>query len=846
MKEKTKLLPVVTTGLTVLAFGALLCFSFESYLLVQAKASAVQHANRVAGQLEQRLTQGLGATYALAALVKQGNGSIQDFHGVSKQLMAISPGISSLQIAPKGVIQSVEPLSGNEIVVGQNLMTDDKRNKEARLAVQTGRLTLAGPFELLQGGEAVVGRLPVFLGGKQDAFWGFTTAVLRMSDLLDASHLADLDLAGYNHEIWRKHPDTDTRHVLAKARQSFSAEPVTVPIDVPNGRWFLSLAPTAGWFSFVRLFAESILVLFFTMASSWAVHLFLRNQQALIKSDADLQIAARAFEAQVGVVVTDANAVILRVNQTFTETTGYSAEELIGQTPRLFKSGRHDADFYTSMWQSLKHDGVWEGEVWDRRKNGEIYPKWLNISAIKEKYGAITHYVGTQNDISDQKAAEAKILNLAFYDPLTKLPNRRLLLDRLHQALATSARTGHKGALLFIDLDDFKTLNDSLGHDAGDQLLQQVAQRLTSLLRESDTVARLGGDEFVVMLNDLSANFSDAATQAQTAGERILTALNQPYSLGSYQHHSTPSIGVALIGTRQDTVEDLLKRADIAMYQAKTAGRNTLRFFDPEMQAAVSARVEMYKDLREALLQKQFLLHYQPQLDKGGRTIGAEALLRWQHQQRGWVPPDTFMPLAEETGTILPLGQWVLETACAQLALWAAKPSLAHLTIAVNVSARQFYQPDFVDQVRKTLKATGANAQRLKIELTESSLVENLEDIIAKMTALKSIGVSFSMDDFGIGYSCLSYLKQMPLDQLKIDQSFVHNIITDQKDAAICRAIVALAQSLGLSIIAEGVETEIQKNFLASIGCDAYQGYFFSRPISIESFEEYAQSNQAA
>ena len=498
------------------------------------------------------------------------------------------------------------------------------------------------------------------------------------------------------------------------------------------------------------------------------------------------------------------------------------------------------------MWQSLKHEGVWEGEIWDRRKNGEIYPKWLNISAIKEKYGAITHYVGTQNDISDQKAAEAKILNLAFYDPLTKLPNRRLLLDRLHLALAAGARTGRKGALLFIDLDDFKTLNDSLGHDAGDQLLQQVAQRLTSLLRESDTVARLGGDEFVVMLNDLSANFSDAATQAQTAGERILTALNQPYSLGSYQHHSTPSIGVALIGTRQDTVEDLLKRADIAMYQAKAAGRNTLRFFDPEMQAAVSARVEMYKDLREAILQKQFLLHYQPQLDKGSRTIGAEALLRWQHPQRGWVPPDTFMPLAEETGTILSLGQWVLETACAQLALWAAKPSLAHLTIAVNVSARQFYQPDFVDQVRKTLKATGANAQRLKIELTESSLVENLEDIIAKMTALKSIGVSFSMDDFGIGYSCLSYLKQMPLDQLKIDQSFVHNIITDQKDAAICRAIVALAQSLGLSVIAEGVETEIQKNFLASIGCDAYQGYFFSRPISIESFEQYAQSNQAA
>ena len=387
--------------------------------------------------------------------------------------------------------------------------------------------------------------------------------------------------------------------------------------------------------------------------------------------------------------------------------------------------------------------------------------------------------VGTHVDISKRKATENENKYLAFYDPLTRLPNRRLLLDRLQQALASSARSGRAGALLFIDLDNFKDLNDTLGHDKGDLLLQQVAQRLTTCVRKGDTVARLGGDEFVVMLEDLSDSLREAASQAEAVGEKILAALNETYRFASKEQRSTPSIGATLFGDNRNSVDELLKQADLAMYQAKAAGRNTLRFFDPEMQAAVTARAAMEVDLRRAVVEGQFRPYFQAQVDASGRVTGAEVLLRWQHPERDIVLPAEFIPLAEETGLILPLGEWVLDSACRQLVLWAAEFATADLTVAVNVSARQFRQPDFVDQVKAILKRTGANPQRLKLELTESLLLTDVEATIAKMTALKELGICFSLDDFGTGYSSLSYLKRLPLDQLKIDQSFVRDILND-------------------------------------------------------------------
>ena len=559
------------------------------------------------------------------------------------------------------------------------------------------------------------------------------------------------------------------------------------------------------------------------------------------QSEEALRIAATAFESQQGMAITNAQRVILQVNQAFTQITGYSAEESVGQTPRILSSGRHDSAYYDAMRQSLEVTGAWAGEIWNRRKTGEVYPEWLTISAVNDSTGLTTHYVAIFSDITAKKETESQINNLAFYDPLTQLPNRRLLLDRLKHALASSMRSKKYGAILFIDLDNFKTLNDTLGHHIGDLLLQQVAQRLRTCVREGDTVARLGGDEFVLMLEDLSDDIQESATQCETVGEKILAVLNQPYQLASYAYHSTPSIGITLFTDYQESVDELLKRADLAMYQAKASGRNTLRFFDPEMQAAVTARAALEADLGQAVLNGQFLLYYQAQVNGEGLVTGVEALVRWLHPERGLVSPAEFIPLAEDTGLILPIGLWVLETACLQLASWATNPEMAQLTVAVNVSANQVHQDEFVDQVLSVLDRTGALPQRLKLELTESLLVNDLDAVIAKMMALKAKGVGFSLDDFGTGYSSLSYLKRLPLDQLKIDQGFVRDILIDSNDAAIAKMVIALGETLGLAVIAEGVETEAQKVFLAHLGCHAYQGYLFSRPLPLDKFELFAR-----
>ena len=555
------------------------------------------------------------------------------------------------------------------------------------------------------------------------------------------------------------------------------------------------------------------------------------------QAEAEFRIAATAFESQEAMVITDTNTVILRVNKMFTDSTGYTAEEAVGNKMNLLKSDRQNAAFYAAMWDSISQTGMWQGEIWDKRKNGEVYPKWLTITAVRDAKGVVTHYVGTHIDISERKAAEDEIKNLAFYDPLTQLPNRRLLRDRLHQALVTHSRNAVYGALLFIDLDNFKTLNDTLGHDQGDYLLQQVAKRLVDSVRECDTVARFGGDEFVVMLEELSEQTTEAAIHTELVAAKILLHLNKPYLIDGRVHHSTPSIGATLFGDQASSIDELLKQADIAMYQAKASGRNMLKFFDPSMQASISARANLEEKLRIGLREKQFLLHYQPQVNGDHQVVGAEALIRWQDSAQTMVGPAEFIPLAEETGLILPIGQWVLETACAQLVKWAAQPVLAHLSISVNVSVRQFRQDDFVAQVLEILKQSGANPAMLKLELTESLLAFDVENIIQKMTALKQAGVVFALDDFGTGFSSLYYLKQLPLDQLKIDQSFVRDILTDANDAAIAKMIIALAASMGLQVLAEGVEQEAQRAFLAGYGCYDYQGYLFSKPLAIAEFE---------
>nr|WP_060983874.1 EAL domain-containing protein [uncultured Acidovorax sp.] len=525
-------------------------------------------------------------------------------------------------------------------------------------------------------------------------------------------------------------------------------------------------------------------------------------------------------------------------NQASEQLYGYTAEEALGGNLLDLIIPPPMRDGVRAHMQHMFATGevIPAGELQLQRKDGTPVHVFSSHAYIQVP-GHPPEMFCIDIDISGRKAAEDEARYLAFYDALTQLPNRRLLVDRLQQVLVNGARSGLTTAVLFVDLDNFKTLNDTRGHEVGDLLLKDVAQRLRSCVREQDTVARLGGDEFVVVLQNLSSDAPEAAAQARTLGELVLAQLRQPYELAGHEHHFTASIGVTLLTHQRDSVDEVLKQADMAMYRAKDAGRNTLRFFDPDMQQAVNRRALLETELHNGLRRSQFLLLYQPQVDSQGRVTGAEALVRWQHPVQGMVPPSEFIPLAEESGLILPLGHWVMETALRQQARWQQDPQFAQLSLAINVSARQFLQDDFVAQVLALVQQTGANPAQIKLELTESLLLDNVDSVIATMRALKAHGLGFSLDDFGTGYSSLSYLKRLPLDQIKIDQGFVRDVLLDASDAAIARSIIALAGSLGLSVIAEGVETTAHHQFLLAHGCQAFQGYLFGRPLTLEDFE---------
>ena len=533
-----------------------------------------------------------------------------------------------------------------------------------------------------------------------------------------------------------------------------------------------------------------------------------------------------------GVLTINKHGQIESVNKAAVKLFGYSADEMLGHSVALLLpepySGEHD-----QQMQLFKHTGsnylVGQArEILGKRKDGGMFPISLSVSKIARP-GRPT-FVGVIRDITQRRQQEEEIQRLAFYDPLTQLPNRRLLLDRLTQALKTSERSGQRGALMFLDLDHFKLLNDSLGHDLGDALLKQVATRLKTCVRDGDTVARLGGDEFVVLLEGLSPSAAESAADAEVVANKILCLLGQPYTLRWHHHESTPSIGIVIFKGDQESTDDLLKKADVAMYQAKAAGRNTARFFDPAMQATVSAHALLEQDMRRGLARQEFMLLYQFQVDVQGVPIGAEALLRWNHNTRGLVPPSQFIALAEQTSVGQLLGQWVLDTACNQLVVWSHQQATAEWTLAINVGRSQFDDENFVTHITTALHKTGANPQRLKLELTESMLMNDSIETRAKMHAVKALGVGFSLDDFGTGYSSLLHLQRLPLDQLKIDKSFVQDLLTKPGGATVARSVVALGHCMGLTVIAEGVETAEQRNMLAELGCDAFQGYLFGHP----------------
>ncbi len=653
--------------------------------------------------------------------------------------------------------------------------------------------------------------------------------------------------SGQQASVMTGHGSATGRDLVVAAR---TIRPAEVPMDKPLVL-FVSRDPRiifAPWrkhlsdlvLLFFLLTGVATLGLYFMQRRQRAYDRLVAEQEALRNQTmAELRIAAAAFDSQEAMVVTDANSVILRVNRAFTEITGYLPEEVVGQNPRVLKSNRHAPDFYRAMWETINRTGGWQGEIWDRRKNGEEYPKWLTISSVRDGSGNITHYIGAHFDITERKKAEEKIEALAFFDQLTGLPNRFSLQERLTQAQSLAGRNEKQLAVMLIDLDNFKTINDTLGHQMGDKLLTQVAIRLADSIRQSDLVARLGGDEFVVVLPEI-----DSPADAANVADKILKAVSAPYLVDGHQLRTSPSIGICLFPGDATETQDLIKKADVAMYHAKAKGRGNYQFFKEEIQAAAVKRLAIEADLRTALAKQQFVLYYQPQLDlRTGRLVGVEALVRWQHPERGLVPPDDFIPIAEETGLILPMGDWVIQKACRQLADWRAG-GIEHIRISVNLSASQFLDRELPYLIQAQMKKYALSPESLDLEVTESMTMASPENTIVSMKVLKENGLTLSIDDFGTGYSSLSYLKMFPISTLKIDRSFVKDIETDQNDADICDVTVLLAHKLGMDVVAEGVETKAQLKYLQSIGCEKIQGYLISKPLPADKAEEFIRSHQ--
>ncbi len=572
------------------------------------------------------------------------------------------------------------------------------------------------------------------------------------------------------------------------------------------------------------------------------LHIAISDISSLKIMQDDLRLAAQVFEkCPSAIMVVNCRNEIVKINAAFTRITGYTEQEAVGENPRLLKSGKHPASFYQQIWKEIKQKHYWEGEIWNRRKNGEVYPEWLAITPVANIHNQNNYYIAIFSDITQRKEKEANIHFMAFYDPLTRLANRSLLQERIKLALRQCKRNDSYGALLMLDLDHFKIINDSLGHLVGDQLLQVIAERLQHCIREEDTIARMGGDEFVVLLADLSEDKEHTVLQADTVASKILFLLAQDIIVSEYTLQITTSIGIVIFPSDADEITSLIKLADNAMYKAKKKGRNNFQFFTASMQKEADERLSIQNDLIKGLTNREFELYYQPQIDIASHTvISAEALIRWHHPDKGLVSPAKFIPVAEETVFIIPLGKWVLEQACQQMAVWnksTEKNKIQH--IAVNVSSQQFQQKDFITELEEILAKSAIESIQLELELTETILVQEVGLTLKKLQALKSMGVRIAIDDFGTGYFSLTYLKQFPIDVLKIDQSFTQDITSDRSDAAIVQTIIALGKNLHLSVLAEGVETEQQLDFLKKNGCNAFQGYYYSQPVPAEIFTEH-------
>lgn len=917
----------------------------------------------------------LSANNALVALVRQGKGSVTQFEEIGNEMLPFYPGVAAMGLSPDGVVRYVVPRRGNENLIGFDQLNDPRQGLESVRARETGRLTLAGPVELVQGGLGVVGRQPVYLenGHGQRVFWGFTYVTIRLPEILEVARLPQLTTRGYHYRLWRVRPETGDQQTIAVSDPAPGTDAVSRSMTLPNGQWTLSVDPAHGWGNPARLALRSAMALLFAAMMGYLARLGLElkaHDQALAfqvaqrtseiqatqqqlratidaipdplfeldqdgvychvhspraelllspaqellgrkvsdilpaaaasavmdtlheareqgwstgrqimvevpgagttwfelsaalkptsradaprfivlsrditerkQAEGQLQLTAQVFDqSSEAIVIADATRTVVRVNRAFTRITGHTPTEAVGQPVNLLAITQPSAGFDPNgVYAQLASGQNWEGEAWGRRKDGSRYPQWLSISGVQDTNGSVTHSITLFRDITTQREAQDRIQRLAHFDALTGLPNRTLLAERARTHIAQQHALGGSLAVLFLDLDQFKNVNDSLGHRIGDALLVAVAQRLESLITEQDTIARLGGDEFLLLLPSASAS------AAAGVANQLLAAVAEPFQVDAYELTTTLSIGIAMFPADGDSFDMLYQRADAAMYRAKQSGRNRYGFYTADLQERTARALLIENALRRALERDQFELHYQPQVSLDtGRPVGAEALLRWRHPDLGWIPPSEFIPVAESSGMIVAIGEWVIRTATRDAKRWIDM-QLPLLAVSVNVSAVQFRHAQLPEMVARCLKEAGLSARRLELELTEGAAVDDPAAALAIMDELHDLGVRLSMDDFGTGYSSLSYLKRFQIYKLKIDQSFVRDLEEDANDRAIVSAIVRMAQALGMVTTAEGVETEGQLEFLRAHGCSEGQGYYFSRPLPAGAFEAYLRQHQ--
>lgn len=826
--------------------SSVLIWRLQQQQIADARARAADLASDHAQALQRDIERALSATYAIAALVRQGQGHVPDFEAVATEMLPFYPGIAALGLSPGGVIRKVVPLAGNEGSLGFDQLQDSAQNQEAIKARDSGRLTLAGPLKLAQGGLGVVGRLPIFLNDAQGqkVFWGFANVTLRFPGALASARLPLLTARGYSYQLWRTLPGTGQRQTIEATSNTVLESPVERTLELPNGMWTLAVAPVLGWGEADRLWFMATLGMLVSLLMGYLAWLLyeMRVRDARLEVQvhertSEILLAQQQLEATMAAIPDPLFEIGLdgryySAHSSRAELLALPAGDLIGKTAAEVLPPQACAVVLAAL-QEAHETARSMGKQYPLMVANELHWFELSVSRKSAVAGESPRFLVLCRDITQNKQAEESVRLLAHYDPLTGLPNRLLLTDRCNLALSAAQRNATSLALMFLDLDHFKNVNDSLGHRVGDALLVVLANRLQTAVRDQDTVSRLGGDEFILVLPE-----TDAVGAAHVA-EKLLQSALVPFQLEQHELTVTPSIGIALFPNDGLDFDTLSRCADAAMYRAKQEGRNNFRFFTAEMQARSERTLTLENALRRALERDQLRLHYQPQVSlTSGSVIGVEALLRWNHPELGMVSPAEFIPVAEISGLILSIGEWVLRTAVRQLRTWI-DAGMSPIIISVNLSSVQFRHADLPELVTALLDEARLPAHLLELELTEGVAMTDPLGAIAIMNNLHERGIRMSIDDFGTGYSSLSYLKKFQVYKVKIDQSFVRDITEDVDDKAIVGAIISMATSLGMQTIAEGVETEGQLEFLKDRGCTEVQGYYISRPLPADQFEVF-------